>query len=126
MYYYPFHYPPPPIYQGYYINQPISRAYPPVDVKIFSKSVASFRLLMEQGSILLDRLADVGFARKMMSAAQQGKQVEVDQLIHSIGLKVPVHTKYTPSGVQFELSTNPETGSLFSCCTLSVSLKWGR
>jgi hypothetical protein len=81
---------------------------------------------MEKGSILLDRLADVGFARKMMSAAQQGKQVEVDQLIHSIGLKVPVHTKYTPSGVQFELSTNPETGSLFSCCTLSVSLKWGR
>lgn len=129
MYYYPYHYdhyPPPPVYQGYDINQPFSRTYPPVDVKIFTKSVASFRLLMEQGSILLDRLADVGFAQKMMSSAQQGKKAEVDQLIHSIGLKVPVYTKYTPTGVHFELSTIPETGSPFSCCTLAVSMKWGR
>jgi hypothetical protein len=81
---------------------------------------------MEQGSILLDHLADAGFAQKMMSAAQQGKKADVDRLIHTIGLKVPVHTKYTPSGVIFELSTIPESGSPFSCCTMAISLKWGR
>ena len=129
MYYYPFHYPsypPVPAYPGYYINQPVHRTYPPVDVKIFAKSVSSFRLLMEQGSILLDRLGDAGFAQKMMASAQQGKKIEVDRLIHSIGLKVPVTTKYTPTGVNFELSTHPEHGSPMSCCTLTVAMKWGR
>ncbi|MDQ6595900.1 hypothetical protein [Bacillus salipaludis] len=80
---------------------------------------------MEQGSILLDRLGDPGFARKMMTVAQQGKKAEVDQLIHSIGLKVPVITKFTPSGVIFELSTQATQQAPMSCCTLSVSMKWG-
>ncbi|MFD0828304.1 hypothetical protein ACT8ZR_22020 [Neobacillus sp. M.A.Huq-85] len=128
MYYNPFHYPiypPVPAYPGYYVNYPLQRTYPPVDIKIFSKSVKSFRLLMEQGSILLDRLGDAGFAHKMMTVAQQGKKAEVDQLIKSIGLKVPVITKFTPSGVIFELTTQPTQQAPMSCCTLTVSMKWG-
>jgi hypothetical protein len=127
MYYNPFHYPihhPMPTYPRYFINHPLPRVYPPVDVKIFSQSVKSFRLLMEQGSILLDRLGDAGFAQKMMAAAQQGKKVEVDHLIHSIGLKVPVNTKYTPTGVNFELTTQANQNTPFSCCSLTISLKW--
>jgi hypothetical protein len=118
-------YPPAHAYPGYYRSQPIPRDYPPVDVKIFTHSVKSFRLLMEQGSILLDRLGDVDFAHKMMEAAQQGKKVEVDQLLKTMGLQVPVEARYTPSGVTFELRS-PQTQNVpANCCTLSVHMKWG-
>ncbi|QIZ06687.1 hypothetical protein HFZ78_08175 [Priestia megaterium] len=134
MYYYPYQYqiyPPLPVYppqMGYqyqYQYQPIPRSYPPVDVKIFENSVKTFRLLMDQGSILLDRLGDLGFAQKMMSAAQQGKKADVDRLISTVGLKVPVITTFTPSGVIFELTTQPNQNKPASCCTLKVSMKWG-
>jgi hypothetical protein len=117
MYYhpYPFY---PPIQQFY-------RHYPQVDVKIFSSSVKSFRLLMQQGSHLLDRLDNPVFARQVMAAAQAGKTAEVDRLIKSIGLRIPVATRFTPSGVIFVLSTLPSGQTLVSCCTLTVSLKWG-
>lgn len=119
-------YPPMPVNPVYAMYPQIPRTYPPVDIKIFSQSVHAFRQLMEQGSILLDRLGDAGFANKMMSAAQQGKKVEVDRLIKSIGLKVPVITKYSPSGVTFDLTTQTIQNQPVSCCTLTVALKWGR
>ena len=128
MYYNPFHYPvypPIPAYHTYTVNSSYLRSYPPVDTKIFIKSVKSFRLLMEQGSILLDRLSDPGFDHKIMSAAQQGKHSEVDAMIKSIGLKVPVITKFTPSGINFILSTQADQAHSMSCCTLSVAMKWG-
>lgn len=120
MYYLPFHYPIHPPYPGY------PRTYPPVDVKKFESSVQSFRLLMVQGSRLLDRLGDTRFAAKIMTAAQQGKQAEVDQLIRSIGLNIPVITRYTPSGVIFELRTPANQQNPISCCTLSIAMKWGQ
>lgn len=76
---------------------------------------------MEQGNILLHRLSNTSFAAKIMKAAQQGKQEEVNQLVKSLGLKVPVTTHYTPSGVIFTLSTTTP----FNCCTLTYSMKWG-
>lgn len=128
MYYNPFHYPiypPMPAYPNYLMNYPISRSYPPVNIKMFESSVKTFRILMEQGSRLLDRLGDVGFAHKMMTLAQQGKKAEVDQLIKSIGLKVPVITKFTPTGVNFVLTTQTNQNTPINCCTLMVSMKWG-
>ena len=128
MYYYPYQYPtypPMPVYPPQMVYQPYLRSYPPVDVKIFEGSVKSFRLLMDQGSILLDRLGDLDFARKVMSAAQQGKKADVDHLISSVGLKVPVQTMFTPSGVNFELMSHPNPATSGSCCTLKVFMKWG-
>lgn len=80
---------------------------------------------MHEGSKLLDRLGDSDFDVKLMSAAQKGNKAEVDTLIKSIGLRVPVETKYTPSGVSFELATPTEPNSPMSCCSLTVHLKWG-
>lgn len=80
---------------------------------------------MAQGSILLDRLDDKDFDIKLMTAAQQGNKTEVDRLMKTIGLKVPVEVKYTPSGVTFDLKTDPDQGTFMSCCTLTVNLKWG-
>jgi hypothetical protein len=128
MYYY--HYPYPlhpqqPPYPGYQYNYPITRQYPQVDVNVFTKSIKSYRLLMDQGSILLDRLGSGDFDVKLMTAAQQGNQTEVDRLMKTIGLKVPVKTKYTPTGVTFELTTQPVQSSNMGCCTLTIHLKWG-
>lgn len=128
MYYYHYPYPPypqHPTYPGYYFYPPVTRQYPQVDVNIFTKSIKSYRLLMDQGSILLDRLGDEGFDVKLMSFAQQGNKTEVDKLIKTIGLKVPVETKYTPTGITFELTAHPDPSTPLSCCTLSVHMKWG-
>ncbi|OIK16253.1 hypothetical protein BIV60_05620 [Bacillus sp. MUM 116] len=127
MYYNPFQYPispPVPAYPDYFTNETAPRTYPAVDIKIFSHSVNSFRHLMEQGNILLNRLGNASFAHRLMTAAQQGKKAEVDQIIKSIGLKVPVFTKFTPSWVIFELS-NPATAQTpMGCCTLIFYMKW--
>ncbi|MFS0779437.1 hypothetical protein ABC255_26005 [Neobacillus sp. 3P2-tot-E-2] len=125
MYYYHYPYPPHPAYPGYHYHYPITRQYPPVDVNVFTKSIKSYRLLIGQGSILLNRLDDKDFDVKLMAAAQLGNKAEVDRLMKTIGLKVPVETKYTPTGVTFELTTQPDPSSQMSCCTLSIHLKWG-
>jgi hypothetical protein len=118
MYYNPFRYNPYLPSTWYY------RTYPPVDVKIFSNSVKSSRLLIQQGSLLLDHLEDAGFARKFMDAAQRGDKMTVNNLLKSIGLKVPVISNYNPSGVIFELRPPPSGQQPVSCCTLMLSIKW--
>lgn len=128
MYQHPLHYPAyPPIYYypPYMLNYPIPRTYPPVDTKILASSVKSFRLLMAQGDILLDKLGDLAFAQKLMTAAQKGNNAEVDNMIKSIGLKVPVITKFTPTGVNFILSTHSSQNQPLNCCTLTFALRWG-
>ena len=128
MYYYHYPYPPhpqQPVYPTYTYYHPIPRQYPQVDVNVFTKSIKTYRLLMDQGSILLDRLGDSDFDVKLMSAAQKGNNSEVDRLIKSIGLKVPVTTKYTPTGVTFELKAHTDPHVPMNCCTLKVQLQWG-
>ncbi|WP_251550969.1 hypothetical protein [Neobacillus muris] len=129
MYYSTSNYPAMPQVQPYCLpvwGPPLYRTYPPVDISIFQGSIHSFHRLMEQGSILLTHLADPSFSRRIMAAAQQGKQAEVDTLMKSIGLKVPISTRYTPSGVEFTLSAQTAAASPNDCCSLSISLKWGR
>jgi len=127
MSYNPYHYPAihqMPTYPANMVNYPIPRTYPAVDPKIFEGSVKSFHQLMEQASILLNRLRDVAFSRKMMSAAQQGKNAEVDRMIKSIGLRVPVVTKFTPTDVHFILTAPTTPSSPINCCTLTVGMRW--
>jgi hypothetical protein len=129
MYYYHYPYPPPPqhpVYPDHYMYPVPVRQYPQVDVKVFTQSIKTYRLLMDQGSFLLDRLGDSDFDVKLMSAAQQGNKAAVDSLIKSIGLKVPVKTNYTPSGVTFELTSQPDPSNPMGCCTLSINMKWGK
>jgi hypothetical protein len=126
MYYSHIHYPAfqhmpiPPIHHPL----PYRIQYPPVNIALFSSSVQTFQTLLGQGSILLDRLGNPVFAHKIMESAQQGKQIEVDQLIQAIGLKVTVKTNFTPTGIIFTLQP-PVHDSARECCTLTISLRWG-
>ena len=110
------YYPPSPWYY---------RTYPPVDVKIFSSSVKSSRLLLQQGTVLLNRLEDAGFAYKLMDAAQKGQKTEVDRLVHSTGIKIPVSTRFTPTGVIFDLTAPTSGQHPDNCCSLTLTMKWG-
>lgn len=125
MNYNPYHYPVNPYLSPYMLNYQPARTYPPVNTKVFSESIQSLQRLMEQGHILLDRLANPQLSQKVMNAAQQGKHAEVNRLIQSLGLKAHVKTTYTPSSVNFELTTPPTPVSPVSCCTLNINMRWG-
>lgn len=124
MYGYFSYYPTFPSLSAFADAQSLPRfTYPTIDTKIFSHSVKSFHPLMEQGKILLEKLSDPAFARKIMEAAQQGKKSQVEHLVKLIGLKIPITTHYTPSDVIFTLHMQPDPHT--SCCALSIALKWG-
>ncbi|MFC4100541.1 hypothetical protein [Paenibacillus xanthanilyticus] len=93
------------------------RAFPQVDTKIFEASVSSFSKLMSDGSLLLKKLSDPGFAHQLMSASQEGKQDTVDSMLKGVGSGTPIQTTYTPSGVTFTLEAEG--------CSLRMSLRWG-
>ncbi|TYP75538.1 hypothetical protein [Paenibacillus methanolicus] len=93
------------------------RAFPPVDTKIFEASVGSFSKLMSDGSLLLKKLSDHGFAHQLMSASQEGKQETVDTMLKGVGSDTPIHTSYTPTGVTFTLEADD--------CSLRMTLRWG-
>jgi hypothetical protein len=98
--------------------------YPQVDTKIFEGSVQSIHILIEQANLLLNRLGDAKFAYQIMDTAQQGKKTNVENLIKSIGLKVPVTTKYTPSGIAFTLQSPADQNTVTSCCALTIFMRW--
>lgn len=123
---YYFSQPPMPSTQNYPLSLHDPRTYPPVNLNILKDSVHTFPLLMEQGRILLNHLSNDTFARRVMRAAQEGKHGEVNRLLHSIGLKVPVDTRFSPTGVRFELIAPPKPNTLESCCSLTFGIQWGR
>jgi hypothetical protein len=120
---YPLYPTPPPYFISPTIQYLPRSPYPKVDTKVLQGSVKSFRFLMEQGSLLLDRLEDSNLAYKIMNAAQQGKKVQVENLIKSIGLKVPVTTSYNPSGIIFTLHSH--TPQLTPVNSLTIFMRWG-
>lgn len=100
-------------------------AYPAVDTKIFSKSVKAFSPLMTQGARLLSHLTNPSFARRLMTAAQQGKKAQVDALVKSIGITFPITTHYSPTGIVFTLHSRETLDPFENCCSLSFAIKWG-
>jgi len=122
-----------PVYQPIHHSRGIYRSqhapmrpYPPVDPTILSQSVKEFQTLMQQSELLLNKLSDTEYSTKLMETAQQGNQSEVDHLIQSIdGFYVPVQISYTPSGIIFDMES-PAVSQGANCCTLKITLKWGK
>lgn len=118
----------PNYYENHYYEGQLCRIrqYPPIDTSMLSESISEYQILMKQGELLLNRLRDSLYAKKVMEAAQHGNKAEVDDLIESIsGLYVPIQTKYTPSGAIFQLQS-PAVAKGGNCCTLNITLKWGK
>ncbi|NHM33466.1 hypothetical protein [Neobacillus terrae] len=96
--------------------------YPPINIGIFESSIKSMQKIASEAVVLLNRISDPGFARRIMNAAQTGNKKEVDRLINSAGVSTPITIKYTPSGILLTLVSVAKGGN---CCSLSMHLKWG-
>jgi mannose/fructose/N-acetylgalactosamine-specific phosphotransferase system component IIC len=80
---------------------------------------------MKQGSELLRHLANPSFAHRIMDAAQQGNQEQVDRLLRSIGIKAPITTRFSPTGIMISLHSREDQDPFKNCCSLTFSIKWG-
>lgn len=98
----------------------IRRQYPKVDPTLFHQSAETFKQLMKDGNVLLNKLSESReFAGNVMDAAQRGDQNKVKQLIHSAGIKERVEVRYTPDGITFDMYSDKG-----QCCKLAMSLRW--
>ncbi|MEQ6390906.1 hypothetical protein RZN22_16585 [Bacillaceae bacterium S4-13-58] len=114
----------PPVYNSYSMNGIYSYRpqFPEVDPTLFNESAIEMQKLLKDASVILDRLAQSkSFAQKVMSAAQESQQKEVERLIESTGVKSKVKTTFNPDGIHLLLSSSVEAGE---CCKLSILLRW--
>src|SRR5690625_4097725 len=80
---------------------------------------------MWQGEILLNRLSDIDFSKKVMEAAQANEQDKVNELIQTIeGKYVPAAITYALSGVIIKLES-PAVSHGSNFCTLDIILMSG-
>ncbi|QCS52404.1 hypothetical protein [Priestia flexa] len=120
MYYYPYYDP----YYDPYFQQRMNRQpqSPSVDTSIFSHSVSSLQKITLEANALLKKIAEPKFSQTLMTAAQAGNHIQVDNLIKSIGISTSVTAKYNPDGL---LLIMPAQSQGEGCCTLTMFLRWG-
>lgn len=98
------------------------RQFPPVDPNLFNHSAKEMRKLMNDTSIVLDRLADsIEFSEAVMNAAQESNQKEVERLIESTGISSNVGISFTPDNLHLEFKSDIEGRE---CCILNVAIRW--
>ncbi|PAV28847.1 hypothetical protein CIL05_14570 [Virgibacillus profundi] len=114
-------------YRGYYplyfYNPylPI-REFPPVDPEFFHQSANETKKLMEDASVILDKLADSKeFDEELMYAAQTSDIEEVERLINSIDISSEVEVHFNPDNLRLEFKSHVEETE---CCKLTVALRW--
>ena len=100
-----------------------TRQFPSVDPELLNQSANESKKLMNDASIVLDKLANSKqFGTELMDAAQASDNEKVKQLIDSIeGVTSEIRVKYTPDGLQLEFKSK---ASHSDCCLLKVSLRW--
>lgn len=113
-----------PVYYIPYYYQPYlpPRQYPPVDPTQFFESANEMKMLMQDASVVLDRMADSReFTEKVMSAAQESKTDEVEQLIKSTGISSDVEISFNPDALKLEFIAMTHGAE---CCRLLVTIRW--
>lgn len=71
---------------------------------------------------VIEKIAEPKFSQTLMTAAQAGNHIQVDNLIKSIGISTSVTAKYNPDGL---LLIMPAQSQGEGCCTLTMFLRWG-
>ncbi|MFC2947372.1 hypothetical protein [Virgibacillus sediminis] len=120
MYYWYYPYYCPGCYYG--PVYPSVRQYPPVDPDFFHQSANEMKKLMQDVSLVLDKLADSKeFDEQVMHAAQVADQEEVERLIESAGISSAVEITFNPDNIRLEFSSKIEGED---CCHISIALRW--
>lgn len=124
---YPFFYAFYPVY-AYYPGSyrirvdDVRPAYPPVNVQVFTKSVASFRKLMKDAELFMNKVSTSNsFAHDVMDAAQKGDKAKVQSLVSSTGITEKVDVQYNPD--QLRISLTPKSEQV-ECCKLTFAIRW--
>lgn len=110
---------------AYYSHSPMFsfRQYPSVDPAEFMSSAKEMESIMKDASILLMKMATSRkFSIEFMSAAQEGKQSKIQNLLKSTGIKKIPKASYTPDGLYLHFEAN--SGNV-KCCQLTLKLRWG-
>lgn len=99
------------------------RQYPNVDAELLNQSAHESKKVMEEASIVLDKLADSEeFDVELMYAAQASDMEEVKRLIHSLeGVTSEIDIDFNPDGLRLEFKSKIAN---LHCCSLRVSLRW--
>ena len=111
-----------PTYYNYHAPFHYKRDYLQLDSTLFNESAIAMQHLMNEASIVLDKIANSKkFAHKIMTAAQQSHLDEVEQLIKSTGIHSEVVTSFNPDGINLKFTSKVESKD---CCQLSIALRW--
>lgn len=96
--------------------------YPPVDPSLFNQSANETKKLMEDASLVLNKLAESKeFDEQLMDFAQRSDMEEVQRLISSVGVKSNVKVNFNPDGFRLVFASNIENTE---CCQLTINLRW--
>ncbi len=114
-YYYVPYYPYAAYWQG-------RQQYPPVDANLLNQSANETKKLMDDASIVLNKLAESQeFDAELMYAAQASDTAKVEQLIHSTGITSEVDINYNPDGLRLKFKSQVADTD---CCKLRIALRW--
>jgi hypothetical protein len=105
------------------VNHPQDfRQYPEVNTRLFKQSAAKAITLMEDVNIVMRRITvSDDFSNKLMTAAQQSNQAEVDRLIQSAGIKIKPKITYNPDGITMNFQ---DFVGEKECCHIILQLRW--
>ncbi|OLO39159.1 hypothetical protein BTR23_08865 [Alkalihalophilus pseudofirmus] len=107
-----------------YYNRPEDYPYPPIDITFFEQSLQAYQILVQHGTVVINRLAaSRELMYQLMYSAQAGDDDEVDRIIRATGVPTIVDTSYTPNSVTFTLYADAD--DFPQCCTLTMNLRWG-
>ncbi|GLB59663.1 hypothetical protein [Cytobacillus sp. NCCP-133] len=127
----PGHFPPPPQgcwnypanYQAYYHPVYFQRTFPGVDPGMFMISAKKMEVLMrDAGTLLVNMAESKKFSYELMSAAQQSKKSEVEEMLKSTGISQIPSVSYTPDGMTLHFESEKE--EQVKCCDLTLKLRW--
>ncbi|RBW68957.1 hypothetical protein [Bacillus taeanensis] len=104
------------------ISNPSIRQYPQIDSMALMQSAKSYKNLLQEANLLIDKLSSsTDFNNKLMYAAQHSNIKEVERLITSIGITSNLKVSYNPDGLHLEIYSKIEH---VTCCKLIMAIRW--
>ncbi|WP_163538476.1 hypothetical protein [Gracilibacillus sp. YIM 98692] len=99
-----------------------TRQFPPVNPDLLYQSANESKKLMNEASMVLNKLSESKeFDAQLMYAAQASDIEEVNRLIHSIGVTSDVDIHFNPDSLRLEFTSKVAN---IDCCKLSIALRW--
>ncbi|MBA2174155.1 hypothetical protein H0266_04480 [Halobacillus locisalis] len=101
----------------YHPRYPYYRPYPPVDPEQFTSAANHMEELLKEGEQISSKVKNSqSFATSLMSAAQQSKKDEVEQLLRTVDIHSEMEVSFTPDSLSIRLKRDD--------CKAKLVYKW--